>query len=279
MNRKVVFALICLMAGLLLTPQMQAQTCPTNSLQALVGTWAFKADGFGFTPLQLLATAGRFTASIGTDRAGNPTGVLSITQTSGINGTVTRQETDAGRFQVNADCSGGTLTFNVSSRPVQYDFFFTNLSEIVFIGSNQGDVITGKARRVGAGVDAPSCSTSSLQALVGTWTFTLEGFASVLQILGSAGRFTATIGTERNGAPVGLLTITQTSGLTGSTVRLERDAGKYSVNSSCSGGTLVFNVSSRPVQLDFYFVNSGEIFFVGSNQGDVVHGSAKRATI
>ena len=54
-------------------------------------------------------------ASVGTDRGGNPIGLLTVTQTSSIDGSPTRQEIDAGRFQVNSDCTGGTLTFRTTN--------------------------------------------------------------------------------------------------------------------------------------------------------------------
>ena len=36
----------------------------------------------------------------------------------------------------------------MSSRPVQLDFFFNSNNEIVFVASNNGDVVGGSARRV-----------------------------------------------------------------------------------------------------------------------------------
>ena len=69
--------------------------------------------------------AGAINASLSTDRGGNPLGLLGIVASSSLGqGSITRQESDAGRFQVNDDCSGGTLIMNLSSRPIQYQFYF-----------------------------------------------------------------------------------------------------------------------------------------------------------
>jgi len=48
---------------------------------------------------------------------------LNISETASINGSIARFEGAQGRYQLNDDCTGGTLTFYVGSRPVQFDFF------------------------------------------------------------------------------------------------------------------------------------------------------------
>jgi hypothetical protein len=55
---------------------------------------------------------------------GVPKGVLSITQTSNNNGEVISQEALTGTYEVFEDCSGGSLTFNTSSGPIDIDFWF-----------------------------------------------------------------------------------------------------------------------------------------------------------
>ena len=258
-------------AALFLQSEAKAQTCP--GLPVLVGAWAFSTDGFNFPPTRFLASAGVFVASVGTDRAGNPIGLLAITQTTSLDGSPTRQENDFGRFQINADCTGGTLTFNVSSRPVQFDFFFVNTSEIRLIATNSADIVEGSAKRI----IAAGCPANPLDALTGTWVFSSEGFQfPPTAFLAAAGRFIATPGLDRAGNPIGLLAITQTSARDGSTTRQEADAGRFQINSDCTGGTLTFNVSSRPIQFDFFFVSVNEIIFVGSNNADIVIGSARR---
>ena len=130
------------------TGGQDAPACPTNPLQSLAGTWTFAVDGFSFPPTRFLAAAGRFTASIGANNAGVPIGVMAILQSSSVDGSPVRQEIDPGRYALNADCSGGTLTFNTGSRPVQYDFVFTAGDNIIFVGSNNGDIVEGWARRL-----------------------------------------------------------------------------------------------------------------------------------
>jgi hypothetical protein len=115
-------------AGLLMTPWAHAQAttskCPANinPLQLLVGTWTFSTQGFGPTSTQPFSSAGQFVARIGTDGRGS----LTITNTASRNGQITRLETDAGTYQLLPDCSGGTLTFNLSTGPLQFDFWFSS---------------------------------------------------------------------------------------------------------------------------------------------------------
>jgi len=269
----------CIFALVLMIPQANAQ-CPagtTNPLQAFAGTWTFESDGFNFPPTNFLASAGRITASIGADRAGNPLGVLTITQSSSIDGSTTRLETDAGRFAVFADCSGGTLTFNVSSFPVQFDFFFASPNSIVFVGTNNGHIISGTMTRVSADQVSPTCPANPLSTLFGTWAFEWDGFNfPPTMFLAAAGRFTASQGTDRAGNPIGLLSVTQSSSIDGSPTRLETDAGRFALNADCSGGTLTFNVSSRPVQFDFFFTNPNSIQLIATTGATIAEGSATR---
>lgn len=262
----------CFAAGVLLVPAAQAQ-CPAQPLDALAGPWTFSTDGFTLPPIGFLASAGRFVATVGTNRNGQPLGILQITNSGSINGSPTRLEVDAGRFALNADCTGGTLTFNLSSRPVQFDFYFVNADEIVLVGSNNADIVLGSAKRIAP----PACPAQRLEALAGTWVFSVKGFSFVRQFfVASAGRFVASVGTDRNGGPLGQLLITASSSVEASPVRLERDAGRFQVNANCTGGTLTFNLSSRPIQFDFFFAGANDIVMVGSNNGDIVWGSARR---
>src|SRR5207253_319510 len=82
-------------------------------------------------------STGRFVASI------SPTGVgaLSITETSNNNGQVARLETDVGRFQVYPDCSGGTLSFNVSSFPRQFEFVFRTGCDISLVSTDSSPIL------------------------------------------------------------------------------------------------------------------------------------------
>jgi hypothetical protein len=243
-------------------------TCSTNPLQLLTGTWTFSTDGF--IGLQPFASAGSFTASLGT-RGGNQIGILTITTTTSQNGQIVRLETDAGTYQINADCSGGTLTFNLSSRPLTFDFWFTqDGNQIRLVSSLAGITLRGNATRGGT-----TCPANPLQTLSGRWVFSMEGFApSPQQPFASAGQFLASIGT-RGGSPIGLLTITQTSDLSGSITSQETDTGTFQIFPDCSGGSLTFNLSSRPLTFDFWFKNGGTaIRFVSTTPGTIVHGTA-----
>jgi hypothetical protein len=253
------------------------QVCPVPSLQVLSGTWVFSTNGGSPQIDQFLSSAGRMIASTGVDRAGNPQGILALNVTSSISGSPVRRESDVGRFQVNPDCTGGTLTFNLSSLPLQFDFFLSSNTHLVMVGTSQGRIVVGSARRIEV-TTAPSCAAGSLPALSGAWTFATDHLAIGITpgrqtILTSAGRFTASVNGSR-----GVLLITATSGSNRSVTRLEQDTGTFQVDDDCAGGTLTFNLSSRPVQYEFYFVNANEIRFVGNNVsgGDTLTGSARR---
>jgi len=131
----------CILQGVLLVPQSHAQ-CPVgaNPLQTLVGSWTYSTHGSiaelssasGGTPF---AAAGQFVARVGTDKSGIPVGLLSITQTSSKNGQISRLENDVGTYQIFPDCTGGTLTFNLSTGPMSLDFWFSTSSTPIFAGA------------------------------------------------------------------------------------------------------------------------------------------------
>ena len=129
-------------AILSITSPAHAQ-CPdgvTNPVEVLFGTWTF--DMHGQIRAAPFASAGQFTAALKTvNGAQVPT--LTITQTTSDGA---RLETDTGTFQVFPDCSGGTLTFNTSSRPFQFDFWFDEFfSEIRFVSTSTGVSVKGTA--------------------------------------------------------------------------------------------------------------------------------------
>ena len=120
----------------------------------------------------------------------------------------------------------------------------------------------------------PAGTTSPLTLLVGTWTFGMKGYLPAKQPYAAAGQLTASIRTVKD-VQAGILTIVQSS----SFARQERDVGAYQVFPDCSGGTLTFTLSSRPLTFDFWFDESfGEIRFVSTTSGAVIHGSAEPNT-
>ena len=147
--KRIVMAAMLLVAMTMLTPLAQAQ-CPSSTF---VGTWVFSVKGFQFPVLSVIASAGRFVASEGADRPGLPVRQnLTITASTSITGSISRLETDAtGRFQLFPNCSGGTLTANLSGRGATFEFFFVNQNEIVLVGNREGDILTGSARRFNTG--------------------------------------------------------------------------------------------------------------------------------
>jgi hypothetical protein len=82
--------------------------------------------------------------------AAAPRGLLSTTITTSRNGEVV-QETGTGTYQVFSDCSGGSLTFNLESGPVSYNFFFGTSGDISLVGTDFGDTLSGLGKKGGPG--------------------------------------------------------------------------------------------------------------------------------
>ena len=123
------------------------------------------------------------------------------------------------------------------------------------------------------------CPANPLGALSGPWTFNVQGLpidgARNNNSFAIAGQFRASIGADRAGNPIGVLTINATSSINGSTTRSENDIGRFQINSTCTGGTLIMNLSSYPMQYDFSFYNGGQsIYIVSTLAGRDATGSA-----
>lgn len=270
--KRSIFALAAMMATSLMAVDPSA-ACLANPLSGLSGNYVFQIEGV--FPYQYGIT-GVFNASTGVDRGGNPVGVLKITAssiigpaTAGPQGvSYTRLETDAGKFTVNAGCTGGTLIFNLSSRPMQFDFwFFDGGRQIYLVSTLGGRAATGRAA-VGTN-GCPAGVTNPLTLLNGTSTFSAHGFiAGDFPNYAIAGVWNGSTGPDRGGNTIGLLAITATSNLgpEGSIARQEADAGRHQANADCSGGTLTFNLSSRPVQFDFWYADGfQQLYFISTN--------------
>jgi hypothetical protein len=194
--QKSIKVLAFVLAGLCLTTNADAQTsCPSgvNPLQLLVGTWSFSTHGFvsqtgAPTSMSPFSGVGQFVASIGT-QGGQQVGLLTITQTSVANGEAIRQEQDAGTYTIFPDCSGGTLTFNLSTRPQQLEFRFKAPpaspppppnpcgSSLRFGSSSNTFTVTGDADPIGCGAggtnvfcfptfaDAQQCTCGGLSTI------------------------------------------------------------------------------------------------------------------
>jgi hypothetical protein len=257
---KMKYTLAMLGVALLSAPQAFSQ-CAVDPLH--LTRWTFNAQATAHQP-----EGGRFDhdfAIAGQVAAAN--GRLEILATSIIRRTPTRLERDAGSYTLNANCTGGTITMNLSSYPMQYDFWFYNNNRSLYMVS-----IIGGKQAVGSATRAPlGCPvgvTDPLGALVSSYTLKLQGLIEDPYAFAFAGVMTAS-GAIQTHLPawlrVGGLDIVATSNLTrgGSVVRYERDRGSYAVADSCTYGSLTFNLSSFPVQYDFFFHE-------GHNNADVI---------
>ena len=285
--KRSMFVLATLMATSLMAHD-PTPACLANPLSGLTGNHVFQIEGqagyqYGIT--------GVFNASTAVDRGGNTVGVLKITASSilghptAINQydtiTYTRLESDAGKYTVNADCKGGSLIFNLSSRPMQFDFwFFDGGRQIYIVSTSSGRQAVGRAA-VGTN-GCPAGVTNPLTLLNGNSTFSGHSVqvGPFIENLGYtiAGVWNAFTGLDRGGNTVGGLAITATSslGFFGSVTRLEADAGRHQANADCSGGTLHFNLSSRPVQFDFWYADGFQQLYFISTSGLPVIGWASR---
>jgi hypothetical protein len=131
---------------------------------------------------------------------------------------------------------------------------------------------------------AQACVGDPLQVLVGTWTFSMQGFVdptttttSINVPFSSAGQFVAgTVATTAG--RLGVLDITTTSVNNGKVTTIQTGSGTYAVFSDCSGGTLTFNLLGSPslITFDFWFVRgSPTISIVSATPGFTITGTAE----
>ncbi|MBY0507987.1 MAG: hypothetical protein K2X03_29005 [Bryobacteraceae bacterium] len=273
MKQKIIFG--GLLAATFLTSTLSAQ-CTPGPLSALCGKYTFQIEGIA---PYVYGITGVMTAS-----NNGATGVLSITATSllsdapppqrtgfGVNSNekavitgFIRLETDAGRYQINAAGTGGTLTFNLSSRPMQYDFWFLDGGRQLYIVSTlSGRAAVGRAAVAPSG--CPAGLTNPLQLLNGPSAF-LAHSIDPPPSYGIAGLWVASTAPDRAGSTIGVLNLTATSNLNGSITSQEGDIGRHQANADCSGGTLTFNLSSFPVQFDYWYVDGfTKLYFISTN--------------
>ena len=120
--------------------------CPSQTsspLTLLTGTWTF--DVGGQAPLgTTVNAAGQFTAAMSTVNE-TPVGIVSVTQSLS---SATTPEIESGSYQVSADCSGGTLAFNIGAQPIEFHFWFDDkFGEIRFVSTTANAAIRGSAKR------------------------------------------------------------------------------------------------------------------------------------
>jgi hypothetical protein len=243
-------------------------TCQTNPLQSLLGTWTYETSGF-FGQTLPFASAGIFTAAL-SPVAGSLTGIVIFTNTISMGGYITGETAYTGTYSVLSNCSGGTITFNLSANRMQFNFYFEKGgTEIVLVSEDLGDTVIGRAK---LGPASP-CPSNPLQALSGSWTFSLSGFVPGLVPYAAAGYFTASI---KNGTQ-GVLTITDTVNRGGDIGGATAGNGIYTITPGCTGGTLFIYGTSTPQNFNFYFVNGDtELYLISGDGGVTVYGEANK---
>jgi hypothetical protein len=149
MKRYITLSAILVLASVLMAPMASAQ-CPLSTLS---GTWSFHITDISFQPLAfqdifVLGSAGEFTATIGTNKAGATVGTLATLDTTSKNLGIFRHELGGGAYQLLPDCSGGTIMFtNTSSGLGNFDFYFAaGKTEMYLIGIDAGTLKGGVAK-------------------------------------------------------------------------------------------------------------------------------------
>lgn len=175
MKRWLSVVAVCLLS-ILLVPQASAQVQPNRCPGPITpehllnnSTWVYQIEGVSYWGS---AAAGQFTARISAATAGPPARpalrTLDVIDSSSIvivtpgGGSplppnaglplLSRLQPYNGRWEVNADCSGGTLFLNSNLNPAaQYDFWYSNalFTEMKLVSVEIGRVFVGTATRVG----------------------------------------------------------------------------------------------------------------------------------
>jgi hypothetical protein len=257
----------------------------TSPLQLITGqTWVFQTQSSA-NPMGE-ASIGKFTATYvpPTTKLPSGKGTLNITETISLPSTVVRElAVPGGSYEINPDCSGGTLFFSTAEQPAQFTFIFArNFTQMYLMSSVvSADIpinIWGKATLLFSPI---VCPANPLNVFNGT-TF---GFGlSPASYYGSnppagVGIFTAGPGTDR-GSTVGLVSGTLSlAPFDGSpTIQASFPEGRYTVDPDCSGGTISFLTSVLPQGFQYIFVNSDftEMYMLSLDETDPLGGDAKR---
>ena len=291
--KRLLLAMICFIAVSLIALPAAAQ-CPANPLSLIDGqTWVYQTAESDFLTSGS-STIGRFTASIVGVTAATPNGrgALTVTQTlvdTGTSGTptVTRLATASGRYIVYPDCSGGELMFMLGGYAVQYEFVFLGGFTEMYLVSDSLLPLHNASTQYGTAKlsAAPACpaGTAPLNYLGGTtWSFHAESpfwFTAGPVGAASVGIFKPTVGTDKNGNPIGVLAISETlNTANGAVTRLAGATGRYTVYPDCSGGELFFNLGHQWVQFEYVLINANEMYMLTDSWADglVMAGHAKR---
>ncbi len=153
MKRYITLFALCLLAAFVAAPQAHAQ-CNAGPGNPLTGTWTYHTEGaslFSTTPpvFFVYVSGGRFTATSGVDVHNNPVGLLSVIATTNRNLSMFRLGQSRGTYQINADCSGGSLVFMDGEANIQFDFWFAaGNTEMYWVTNELGVLATGVAKRI-----------------------------------------------------------------------------------------------------------------------------------
>ncbi len=223
---------------------IQPNTCPADPTQLLQGApWAFRLEtpGGGDAGARAIGTFKAF-----------PGSYLQVDETIQANGVLTRGGQFRGRYSVDADCSGGSLSFMANALPVQLDFIFAGPDEILFTTNSQGSFGPYTAAAIASTNTGSAKRTAGACPAGGTPADLVGGIGSILAF-GNSGV-----------APVGQLQVTGPGNVQifKSYLESRSNDANFVVAPGCGGGS----ISLGPLQWDFVLagVDRNEIYFLGN---------------
>jgi uncharacterized protein (TIGR03437 family) len=169
----------------------------------------------------------------------------------------------SGTYSINTNCTGAITILDTSGNTLHLSFTVVdNGSEIQFIQTDIGTVVTGQAQRA-----ATSCDSS---AVSGSYTYAIKGWAAAggaFQPFADAGRMVA----DGSGDFTGQSTYSASGTITRRTL-----TGAFSIGSACSGTATIRDNSGKVAQLAVTVLSNGQLLFIQSDNGTILSGGAQR---
>jgi hypothetical protein len=205
-----------------------------------------------------------------------PDGTFSMTGTQTVNGAVGPVTPSAGTFEVNPDCTGSAAS---DGQPL-FDFVIVrDGSEIVFIRTDLGVIITGEAKRAAEG-----CTLANVRGSYGyafnaiVFNIPFPGVGIIPQaFFAGGGVVTVDVGPDGLGHAV----LDDTASFGGLVIPRHYE-GEIAVNADCTGSatvTLPENAptSANPVHVDAVWIDNRQgVLLIQTDPGTFIAGEAKR---
>jgi uncharacterized protein (TIGR03437 family) len=189
-------------------------------------------------------------------------GSFTGSSTSSTGGTISARGI-SGTYSINANCTGAATFQDTLGNTLHLSFTVVdNGSEIQFIQTDSGTVVSGQAERA-----ATSCDTS---AVSGSYTYAISGWVAAsgaFQPFADAGRIVA----DGSGNFSGKSTYSASGRIIRRTLN-----GTYSVGSACSGMATIKDNFGNVDTLAVTVLSNGQLLFIQSDDGTILSGGAQR---